>query len=251
MLELKNISINFDQKKIFEHLSCTINDGDFIIIVGPNGAGKSTLFDIIAGHIQPTSGHVILDGNDITNIDELHRAPFISRLFQNPSLSCVPAMTVAQNLALATYKGRPVMLRNGMHAFPEYVIEEIIKPFNLGLEKLLNTPMRLLSGGQRQIISFIMATLIKPRIMLLDEPTAALDPVSTTKLLTFAHRYIKQHNITTIMITHDPELARTLGNQVWVVEHGGITKKFKGKEKEQVNAHDLSGNIDYAAIRAG
>ncbi len=251
MLELQHISLAFGDKEVFRNLCATINDGDFILIVGPNGAGKTTLFDIIAGRIGPDSGKIILDGNDISHVDELHRAPYISRLFQNPSLSCVPSMTVAQNLALATYKGRSVKLRNGMHTFPEQVVEEVLKPLNLGLEKLLATPMGSLSGGQRQIISFVMATLVEPRMLLLDEPSAALDPISTTKLLRFAHRYIKEHSITTLMITHDPELARVLGTTLWVVENGTIAKKYHGVEKQQLSNHDMSGDIDYAQIQRG
>lgn len=251
MLELNTIGLAFDQKKVFEQLSCRVYDGDFIVIVGPNGAGKSTLFDLIAGRVSCQQGSMLLDGHDITHRSELDRAAYVGRLFQNTYLSCVAHMTVAQNLALATYKGRFASLRSGMKHFPKYLVEEVLKPFDLGLETLLHAPMGSLSGGQRQIISLVMATIVKPRILLLDEPTAALDPVAATKLLTFANRYIKEHTITTLMITHDPMLARTLGNRLWVLEQGGIAKEYAGAEKDRLDAHDMSGDIDYAAIRMG
>lgn len=251
MLELNNIALAFDQKQVFENLSCKVQDGDFIMIVGPNGAGKSTLFDLIAGRVSCQRGKVLLDGNDITCLSELQRASYIGRLFQNTYLSCVAHMTVAQNLALATYKGRLVSLHSGMKHFPDYLVEEVLKPLNLGLETLLNAPMGSLSGGQRQIISLVMATIVRPRILLLDEPTAALDPMAATKLLTFANRYIKEHAITTLMITHDQMLARTLGNRLWVLEHGVIAKEYAGVEKERLDAHDMSGDIDYTTIKMG
>jgi putative ABC transport system ATP-binding protein len=136
-----------------------------------------------------------------------------------------------------------------MNAFPKYIIEEVIKPLDLGLETLLQTPMGSLSGGQRQIISLIMATIIKPRILLLDEPTAALDPLSATKMLLFAQRYIKEHKLTTLMITHDPMLARILGNRLWVIEQGKVAKEYVAEEKMHLDPHDMSGDIDYQKIQ--
>jgi putative tryptophan/tyrosine transport system ATP-binding protein len=251
MMRLEHITVSFGHKQIFHDLSCTIEQGDFIMIVGPNGAGKTTLFDLIAGHVRPTKGRMLLDDKDIVAHTELQRSTYLSRLFQNTYLNCAPLLTVAQNLALACYKGRRACLQAGMDAFPAHIVDDVIKPLNLGLEHRLHHPMGSLSGGQRQVISFIMATLVKPRILLLDEPTAALDPVSTTKLLTFAHRYIKEHALTTLMITHDPELARTLGSTLWVIEQGTISKKFHGIEKQQLLTHDMSGNIDYETIQRG
>lgn len=246
MLKLKNITITFGSNTVLNELSCTIAPGDFVVIVGANGAGKSTFFDLIAGKIKPTSGQILLDDLDITHLDEVQRAPFISRLFQNTKQSVVPSMTVAENLAMALYKNKPISLKNGMASFPTDIITTLLKPLNL--DGLMQKPMGMLSGGQRQMIAFIMATLQPPRLLLLDEPTAALDPASATKLLTFATAYLKQHQITTLLITHDPQLALALGNKLWVLENEGIGKMFTGDEKRNVTPENLVGHIDYKAL---
>jgi putative ABC transport system ATP-binding protein len=248
MLELKNICVSYVKINVLKNLSGTINDGDFIILIGTNGAGKSTFFDVISGATKPDRGTVLLDGRDITTLDELARAPFVARLFQNTHLSSVPSMTVAENLALSTYKQGKVGLKNGMKDFPDQIIEEVLKPMNLNLEQLLHKPMGSLSGGQRQIISLAMATVIPPKILLLDEPTAALDPGSATKLLIFAANFIKKHNITTILITHDPHIATTLGNKLWILENGTITRTY-GLEKKELSTDHLIGEINYNELK--
>jgi putative tryptophan/tyrosine transport system ATP-binding protein len=248
MIKFENVSVTIDGKAILKNITCTINTGDFIIIVGPNGAGKSTFFDMISGKRIATNGKIFLDDVDITNLDEQHRALFISRLFQNPQLNGVASMTVAQNLALSNYKGKTVSLLDGMNRFPAHVTAELEK-LNLGSSKLLHTPMKDLSGGQRQLLAFIMATILPPRLFMLDEPTAALDPQSATKLLQFAIKFINEHKLTTLLITHDPELALTIGKKIWVLEDGEITKQFDTASMTNISASDLIGHVNYQKLR--
>ena len=247
MIKFENVSVIIDNKPILENISCIINPGDFIVIVGPNGAGKTTFFDMISGKRIATTGKIFLDDIDITNLDEQRRALFISRLFQNPQLNGIASMTVAQNLALSSYKGETVSLVDGMKKFPTHVKPELDK-LNLGSEKILHTPMKDLSGGQRQLLAFIMATMQPPRLFMLDEPTAALDPQSATKLLQFAIKFINEHKMTTLLITHDPELALTIGKKIWILEDGKISKQFDMHDTPHLSAHDLIGHIDYKTL---
>jgi putative tryptophan/tyrosine transport system ATP-binding protein len=247
MIKFENVSVTIDGKHILKNISCTIHSNDFIVIVGPNGAGKSTFFDVISGKRMPTTGTILLDGINITHLDEQHRATMISRLFQNPQLNGVASMTVAQNLALSNYKGKTVSLLNGMKKFPTHLNAELNK-LNVGSSKILNTPMKNLSGGQRQLIAFIMATILPPRLFMLDEPTAALDPQSATKLLEFAIKFINEHALTTLLITHDPELALAIGKKIWVLENGEITKQFDVKDTLNLSPSDLIGHIDYKKL---
>jgi putative ABC transport system ATP-binding protein len=246
-MEFKNVSVTINNKEILKNISCTIKHGDFIVIVGPNGAGKSTFFDMISGKRIPTQGTILFDGVDITQQNEQHRATVISRLFQNPQLNGVASMTVAQNLALSNYKGTHLSLSNGMAKFPMHILEDL-KHLNLGSRKILETPMKSLSGGQRQLLAFIMATAKPPQLFLLDEPTAALDPASATKLLQFAIKWINEHAMTTLLITHDPELALTIGKKIWILENGAITKKYDQQDQQNLSAADLIGHIDYKAL---
>jgi putative ABC transport system ATP-binding protein len=248
VLTLKNISVSFGASHILKNLTAEIEAGDFIIVVGANGAGKSTFFDVIAGKVKPMQGSIELEGIDITNISELERAGYITRLFQNTNLNCVGSMTVAQNLAMATYSKRNARLIDGMKELDEKLALQLLEPLNLEDPSILDQPIKTLSGGQRQLISFIMATRIPPKILLLDEPTAALDPQAATTLLSFVCKYIKEHKIPTLLITHDPHIAISLGNKVWVLENGTITKQFNEQEKTNLNPEKLVGQIDYEKL---
>ena len=247
MIQFQNVSVTIDNKRILKDITCTVENGDFIVIVGPNGAGKSTFFDMISGKRIATSGKILLDGVDITHLDEQHRSLFISRLFQNPQLNGIASMTVAENLALSNYKGTTISVQNGMKRFPEHLTAELNK-LNLGSEKILNTPMKDLSGGQRQLLAFIMATLLPPRLFMLDEPTAALDPQSATKLLQFAIKFITEHRMTTLLITHDPEIALAIGKKIWILENGQIAKQYDMNDTARLSSSDLIGHIDYQKL---
>lgn len=247
MLKLKNINVWYGNNHILKDLSCEVEQGDFVVIVGANGAGKSSFFDTIAGKIKPKSGTIILDNSDITQLNEQQRACMITRIFQNTQLNSVGSLTVEQNLAIALYSRRNARLVNGMQAMPREQAKWLVN--NLGMDQsILEKPMNSLSGGQRQLIAFVMATQLKPKILLLDEPTAALDPQASTKLLHHAVQFIKQHRITTLLITHDPQIALNIGNKIWVLENGTISRKFNADEKKNLNPDKLIGQIDYAKL---
>lgn len=247
MLKLKNINVWFGNNHILQDLSCSVEPGDFIVIVGANGAGKSTLFNIIAGKNKPTNGTVELNNADITALDEQHRACMITCLFQNTKLNSVGSLTVAQNLAMAYYSQRYARLVDGMRVMPNDLAEKIIG--ELGMDRsIARRPMKALSGGQRQLIAFVMATRHIPKILLLDEPTAALDPQAATKLLQYATQFIRQNKITTLLITHDPHIALSIGNKIWILENGKITRQYSAEEKKGLNPDKLIGQIDYAKI---
>ncbi|MGE0009400.1 MAG: ATP-binding cassette domain-containing protein [Candidatus Babeliales bacterium] len=225
MLELQNISVSFNDTKVLNNLSCIIKNGARIVLVGANGSGKTTLFNVIQGSIMPDQGQLILDGVDCTKQTAQQRASWISCLLQDPTRNTVPTLTVAQNLAMALYKGKKVRLRNGVATLQEHPeVSAILK--KLGLDHLLERPMGSISGGQRQLIAFIMATIIPPKILLLDEPTAALDPKASTLLLDFAQEYIKEHQITTLLITHDQQIAATFGSETWQMKDGNLITKL-------------------------
>ena len=247
MLTLSNINVWFGKSHILRSLSCTIEKGDFIVIIGANGAGKSTFFDTIAGKTYPTNGSITLDNDDITMLSEQKRAGMITRIFQNTHLNSVGSLTVAQNLAIAHYSRRPAQLIDGMHALTHAKAVHLLESVGMS-SSLLDKPMKNLSGGQRQLISFVMATQLIPKVLLLDEPTAALDPQSATTLLYHAGHFIKQHAITTLLITHDPHIALSMGNKIWILENGTITKQFNAEEKKRLNPDSLIGQIDYAKI---
>jgi len=213
--------------------------------MGPNGTGKTTLFDIISGKIAPDQGSIYLDGNDITSMSEQKRATFISRLFQNTYLGSCSTLTVRENLAMATLKERPAGFRLGIATFPEKIVAEFLAP--LHLEKLLDVPMSSLSGGQRQIIAFVMSILKPPKLLLLDEPTAALDPTSATELLSSAKKYAQMHKVPILLITHDPMIAKHLGNRLWILGNGAIQKEL-GPEKSAMAPHDFFHPIHYEAL---
>lgn len=247
MLKLSQINVLFGKNHVLRDLSCTVKPGDFIVIVGTNGAGKSTFFDTIAGKTTPTSGTIMLDGTDVTDLNELERAAMITRIFQDTKLNSVGSLTVAQNLAIAQYTRRSARLVNGMQAMPRSRAEQLIQ--DIGMDKgVLDRPMNALSGGQRQLIAFVMATQHIPKVLLLDEPTAALDPQASTKLLHHAAQFIKKHKITTLLITHDPHIALSVGNKVWVLENRTIAKQFDQADKKNLNPDRLIGQVDYQLL---
>lgn len=222
MIRIENLSVQFGPFVALQNINCQINQKDFILILGHNGAGKTTLFDVISGKTQATSGKIFRNDQDITKQSEMARAKYISRVFQNTHMGSVANMTVAENLAMATWKSRHAGFQSGIKSFPEELIETTLKPLGLRLEQLLHTPIGQLSGGQRQIITIVMATLCEPDILLLDEPTAALDPVSAESLLQFVHNFTKDKNMATMLITHDEQRTKFLANRIWVLERGQL-----------------------------
>lgn len=225
MLQLNGIAVSFQDRAVFKDLSCRVESGDFITIVGPNGAGKTTLFDLISGKTAPDKGAVIFNGTDITSLNEFKRALWIGRMFQNTHMGSAASMTVAENLCLATCKGRRIRFASGTKAFPKTFLAELEQFLDIEISAWMHKTMGSLSGGQRQLITFLMALMVRPRILLLDEPTAALDPSSAQKLLQCMQSFIQNEKMTTLMITHDPKMAILLGNKMWILRNGGLEEK--------------------------
>lgn len=192
---------------------------------------------------------MLIDGIDCTKRNEQERAGMVTRIFQDTNLNSVGSFTVHQNLVIAHYSRRCARLVDGMGALSRSSAESLVKSVGLDIS-ILEKPMHSLSGGQRQLIAFIMATQLIPKILLLDEPTAALDPQAATTLLKHAGLFIREHAITTIMITHDPQIALSMGNKIWVLENGVVSRQFTEADKKHVNPDKLIGQIDYAQLMA-
>lgn len=244
MLQLKNVSTvvnagTANETTILKKINLTINDGDFISIIGTNGAGKSTLFNVISGNLPVASGQLFHQGADITNLSVEQRTSFLSRVFQDPKMGTAPRMTVAENLLLATKRGekRHLISRHLKKYLPAF--RKLAVSMNNGLEDRLNTATGNLSGGQRQALSFLMATLKRPDILLLDEHTAALDPHTSQALLHATNQRITEDRLTALMITHRMEDALKYGNRLLVLKSGQIIADFAGQEKQSLTLDQL------------
>lgn len=244
MLELKNISKTFEantinEKKALDNISLTLNDGDFVTVIGSNGAGKSTLLNAIAGVFSVDSGSISIDGNDVTNIPEYKRASYIGRVFQDPKIGTASDMWIEENLALANRRGNKRGLKQGISDNERKQYFDILKSFNLGLENRMSTKVGLLSGGQRQALTLLMATLQKPNLLLLDEHTAALDPATASKVLELTNKIVTENNLTTFMVTHNMKDALKYGNRLIMMDNGHIILDVAGKDKEKLTVNDL------------
>ncbi|QBO36078.1 ATP-binding cassette domain-containing protein [Periweissella cryptocerci] len=244
MLEIKNLATYVqkgtpDQTQILKGINLTIDDGDFITVLGSNGAGKSTLFNVIAGNLAADEGQVLVGDTDITHYSETKRTKYMSRVFQDPKLGTAPRMTVAENLLLAEKRGqhRTLKSRNLNQHMEKY--RALTATMGNGLDSRLNTPAGELSGGQRQALSFLMATLRRPDLLLLDEHTAALDPKTSEQLMHVTNQRISEDKLTALMITHHLEDALTYGNRLIALHDGQITLDVRGAEKDKLTKADL------------
>ena len=241
MLELKSISKTFNpgtvnEKCALHDLSLSVPDGDFITIIGANGAGKSTLFGAIGGNFLTDSGEILLDGQNVTFWPEHRRSKVIGRLFQDPMRGSAPGMTIEENLALAA--GRGGWLSHVTKQDRELFCEQL-KMLDMGLEDRLRQPVGLLSGGQRQALTLMMATIAKPKLLLLDEHTAALDPGAAEKVLALTTRIAKENSLTCLMVTHNMRSALALGNRTLMMDRGGIVLDVSGDERAHMDVQDL------------
>ena len=229
---------------ILKGINLKIKSGDFITIIGTNGAGKSTLFNTIAGSLKPDSGQILHDGQDITKMSEEKRTQFIGRVFQDPKMGTAPRMTVAENLLLATNRGKKrfLKIRKLKENIPHF--KEMARVMNNGLENRLNSFVEGLSGGQRQALSFLMATIERPDILLLDEHTAALDPHTSENLLAVTDKQIKENKLTALMITHHMEDALKYGNRLLVLKDGRVKVDINEPEKKKLKVSDLYAYFD-------
>ena len=244
MLEVKDIWKTFNagtvnEKTALRGLSLHLNDGDFVTVIGGNGAGKSTLLNAVAGVWPVDAGSISIGGVDLTHMPEHKRAKYIGRVFQDPMLGTAATMQIEENLALAARRGKPRTLRAGITRAEREQYVEQLKILDLGLEDRLTAKVGLLSGGQRQALTLLMATLQKPQLLLLDEHTAALDPKTAAKVLEATQRIVEKDHLTTMMITHNLRDAIAYGNRLIMMYEGHIVVDVSGEEKEHLAVEQL------------
>ena len=244
MLELKNICKTFNPgtinaKTALNDLSLTLADGDFVTVIGGNGAGKSTMLNAIAGVFPVDSGSILIDGQDVTKLPEHKRAALLGRVFQDPMMGTAPNMQLEENLALAKRRGQKRGLGWGVTKEERAEYRERLKTLGLGLEDRMTARVGLLSGGQRQAVTLLMASLQEPKLLLLDEHTAALDPATAAKVLDLSDRIVAEHNLTTLMITHNMTDAIQHGNRLIMMNEGQIILDIRGEEKKHLTRQEL------------
>ncbi len=244
MLEIKNISKTFNpgtvnEKRALKNVSLTLEDGDFVTVIGGNGAGKSTMLNAIAGVWPVDQGHILIDGQDVTKLPEYKRAAFLGRVFQDPMNGTAATMGIEENLALALRRGQSRTLRAGIKNYEREAYKRLLATLGLGLEDRLTSKVGLLSGGQRQALTLLMATLKKPKLLLLDEHTAALDPKTAAKVLETTDLIVNRDRLTTLMITHNMKDAIVHGNRLIMMMEGNIILDIRGEEKKNLTVEDL------------
>ncbi|MGN1406293.1 MAG: ABC transporter ATP-binding protein [Erysipelotrichaceae bacterium] len=244
MLEVKNIYKTFNpgtvnEKHALNGVSLELKEGDFVTVIGSNGAGKSTLLNAIAGLWMIDSGSICIDGNDITRLPDFKRAKYIGRVFQDPMLGSAATMQIEENMALAARRGKKRTLRKGIYQSEREKYREMLKELNLGLEDRLTSKVGLLSGGQRQALTLLMATMEKPKLLLLDEHTAALDPKTAAKVLDLTEKLVNENHLTTFMVTHNMRDALKYGNRLIMMCDGKIIFDVEGEEKKKLEVKDL------------
>lgn len=253
MLNIEKIYKTFgvgtiNQKTALNGLSLHLEDGDFVTVIGGNGAGKSTLLNAIAGTWYVDQGNISIDGIDVTKMPEYKRAKFLGRVFQDPRMGTATNMGIDENLALAARRGKSRGLKSGITNKEREEYRELLKILDLGLEDRITSKVGLLSGGQRQAVTLLMATLKKPKLLLLDEHTAALDPKTAAKVLETTDYVIERDHLTSIMITHNMRDAIAHGNRLIMMDAGRIILDIKGEEKKQLTVNDL---LEKFAIASG
>lgn len=244
MLELQGIKKIFNantvnEKVALQNLSLTLNDGDFVTVIGGNGAGKSTMLNAVAGVFPVDEGKILIDGSDVTRLPEYRRAALIGRVFQDPMMGTAANMGIEENLALALRRGKSRGLRWGITARERERYRELLASLDLGLEQRLTSKVGLLSGGQRQALTLLMATLEKPKLLLLDEHTAALDPKTAAKVLEATDKIVGRDQLTTLMITHNMKDAIAHGNRLIMMYEGRIIIDVAGEEKKKLTVETL------------
>ncbi|MBD7913320.1 MULTISPECIES: ATP-binding cassette domain-containing protein [Clostridium] len=244
MLKVNQLSKVFNQNtinenRVFDNLSLSVNKGDFVAIIGSNGAGKSTLLNMISGTLVGDSGVILIDGEDVSRKDEYLRAKYIGRVFQNPSVGVSPKMTILENLSLADNKGKSFGLTLGINKKRVNYYKDLLKEVDLGLEDKLYNKVELLSGGQRQALTLLMAVMSDPKLLLLDEHTAALDPKTSEKIMDITKKIVKERGITTLMVTHNLKHAMDCGNRLFMMHRGRVVIDVQGKEKQDLTTDKL------------
>ena len=244
MLELHQVCKTFNpgtvnEKAALNHLSLTLEEGDFVTVIGGNGAGKSTMLNAISGVWPVDEGTIRIDGVDVTELSEHRRAVYLGRVFQDPMVGTAGNMTIEENLALAARRGEKRTLRWGIRKSEREQFKELLRPLGLGLEDRLTAKVGLLSGGQRQALTLLMASLKKPKVLLLDEHTAALDPKTAAKVLELSDQIVEEHKLTTLMVTHNMKDAIAHGNRLIMLDAGRVILDIRGEDKKKLTVPDL------------
>ncbi|NLK64981.1 MAG: ATP-binding cassette domain-containing protein [Tissierellia bacterium] len=244
MLKLNSVNKTFNRNSLDEHqalnnVNLHVAEGEFVTIIGGNGAGKSTLFNVISGSMLCDSGEIILGSEDITYMPEYKRASFIGRIFQDPMKGTAPNMTLGENLLIAYMRSTNRNIMGVPSKKEKDYIKEHLSSLDLGLENRMNTKIGLLSGGQRQAVTLVMATLVKPMLLLLDEHTAALDPLSAKTVTELTKKIVAENNITSLMITHNISSALDLGTRTIMMDSGSIVMDLKGEERKKASVQSL------------
>lgn len=244
MLEIRNVCKTFNpgtinEKVALRGVNLTLNDGDFVTVIGGNGAGKSTLLNMLTGVYYVDSGSIIVDGEDITNLPEYKRAKYFGRVFQDPMTGTAADMQIEENMALAARRGKMRTLKNGIKKEEREEYRKLLARLDLGLENRLTSKVGLLSGGQRQAITLLMATMRHPKLLLLDEHTAALDPKTAAKVLEISEKMISENHLTAMMVTHNMKDAIVHGNRLIMMHEGRIIYDVSGEEKKKLSVSDL------------
>lgn len=251
ILTLENISITFnpgtpDENPALKNINLSVNKGDFITVIGSNGAGKSTLYNIISGNLQPTTGSIKLNNQDITKLPEYKRAQYFGRIFQNPLLGTAGKMSLADNMMICSKKGwKGLKISLSKQRREEF--KEELKKLNMSLETRLNDNVSQFSGGQRQALTLLMTVMSKPQILLLDEHTAALDPTNADIVMKLTKEFAEKYNLTVMMVTHNMQHALDYGNRLLMMDAGEIILDIAGEEKHNLTMNDLS--TKFKAIR--
>ncbi len=244
MLELHQVCKTFNpgtvnEKAALNHLSLTLEEGDFVTVIGGNGAGKSTMLNAISGVWPVDAGTIRIDGVDVTELSEHRRAVYLGRVFQDPMVGTAGNMTIEENLALAARRGEKRTLRWGIKKSEREQFKELLRPLGLGLEDRLTAKVGLLSGGQRQALTLLMASLKKPKVLLLDEHTAALDPKTAAKVLELSDQIVEEHKLTTLMVTHNMKDAIAHGNRLIMLDAGRVILDIRGEDKKKLTVPEL------------
>ncbi|MEF2837806.1 MAG: ABC transporter ATP-binding protein [Oscillospiraceae bacterium] len=244
MLKIENVCKTFNagtvnEKVALQGLNLHLKEGDFVTVIGGNGAGKSTMLNAVTGVFGMDSGKILIDGVDVSHLPEYKRAKFIGRVFQDPMMGTAATMQIEENLALAARRGKPRTLRIGITKAEREEYREKLKILDLGLEDRLTAKVGLLSGGQRQALTLLMATLQKPKLLLLDEHTAALDPKTAAKVLDATQKIVEKDHLTTLMITHNMRDAIAYGNRLIMMYNGHIVVDVSGEEKKNLTVEQL------------
>ncbi len=256
MLEISNIYKTFnpetiDEKILFSDFSISVDDGEFVSVIGSNGSGKTTMLNIASGDIEPDSGKITLNGIDLTGMKNYQRAKYIGRVFQNPAMGTCPSMTIWENMSVADNKAKKYNLTRGLNKQRKDFYRSQLELLGMGLENRLSTPAGSLSGGQRQALALIMATMERPELLLLDEHTAALDPKSSDTVMELTEKIVREKKITTLMITHNLRYAVEYGTRTVMMHEGEIIMDVKGEEKAGKSIDDYLGVFNEISIECG